>query len=75
MFFVFMRIFRCTIPVSCLSSLSSLWSIFDEHKVIFCYLVQAKLSLSSYFILPGKKYVDSPVAENNYEISNLFFLR
>lgn len=33
----------------CLSSLSSLWSIFDEHKGIFCYFVQTKLSLS--FIL------------------------
>lgn len=24
--------------------------------------------------MPGKKYVDNPVAENNYEIFNLFFL-
>lgn len=48
MFLVFIRIFWCSIPVFCFSSLS-LWSIFDEHKVIFCYLVQTKLSFT--FIL------------------------
>jgi len=25
--------------------------------------------------VPGKKYIDNPVAENNYEISNFFFIR
>lgn len=49
MFLVFIRIFWCSIPAFCFSSLSSLWSVFDEHRVIFCYLVQTKLSFT--FIL------------------------
>lgn len=48
MFLVFIKIFWCSIPAFCFSSLS-LWRIFDEHKVIFCYLVQTKLTFT--FIL------------------------